>query len=60
MGNNNTSKHSISFSLNNTTKPRIAIHQVRIDGTERNTHISFPKPKHKLVVGRSGKIGYSK
>ena len=55
-----TSKEIISFSLNETTKPRFNASQIRIDTSKRIVDAGLPKPTHKLIVGRSGKIGYAK
>lgn len=60
MGTNKISKEVISFSLNETTKPRFNANQIQIDVSKRIVDAGIPKPTHKLVVGRSGKIGYAK
>lgn len=60
MGTRKTSNEVISFSLNETTKPRFTAGQIRIDTSKRIVDTGLPKPLRKLIVGRSGKIGYSK
>lgn len=49
-----------SFSLHETSKPKFQSGQIKI--TESIPHSALTKDKRtpKLVVGRSGKIGYSK
>lgn len=60
MGTTKTSKEIISFSLNETVKPRFNASQIRIDTSKRIVDAGLPKPTRKLIVGRSGKIRYVK
>lgn len=55
-----TSKVIISFSLNEAAKPRFNMNQIRVDTSKRIVNAGLPKPTRKLIVGRSGKIGYAK
>lgn len=60
MGTSKTSKVIISFSLNEAAKPRFNMNQIRVDTSKRIVNAGLPKPTRKLIVGRSGKIGYAK
>lgn len=50
----------ISFSVSETARPRFDAHKIRIDESKQTQSAGMPKPMRKLVVGRSGKIGFSK
>ena len=60
MERNKTSKVVIAFSLNKTSKPKFNASQIRIGTSKQKGVPGIPKPTRKLVVGRSGKIGYEK
>lgn len=49
-----------SFSLHETIKPKIQDSQIRLNERRKVIVTGIPKPDHKLVVRRSGKIGFSK
>lgn len=51
-------KQTVFFSLNEVSKPKFNSSQIRVDWPVRATEAGLPKPSHKLVFGRSGKVVY--
>lgn len=49
-----------SFSLHAISKPRFSDKQINIDVKVQDKKAGLPKAPQKIVVGRSGKIGYKK
>ena len=60
MSASKTKIETSSFSLIETTKPKFNSSQIRIDASKRIIGAGIPKTTRKLVVGRSGKIVFSK
>ena len=60
MANKKTSSGKVLFSLHETSKPKFSSIQIRIDGTTHNSNAGLPKVQKKLIVGRTGKIEFSK
>lgn len=49
-----------SFSLYATQKPRFSTYQIKVNSSKCATTIGLPKQTRKLIIGRDGKIEYSK
>ena len=60
MEESKTCVSGISFSVSETARPRFDAHKIRVDNSKQSGKTGMPKPMRKLIVGRSGKIGFSK
>lgn len=60
MPNKKNGNGRVVFSLHEAAKPKFTSVQIRIDEVIHKSNAGLPKAQKKLIVGRAGKIGFSK